>query len=626
MSETTLPGSNSALAEKLQTVLDGDYADIRNKARQFISRPDLQQPQPGISKEDFRELTMKWTLELAKAGYSQLPYDKKYGGNGDPKSSVNFLEVLAHHDLSFVIKQGVNYGLFGLGLQNLGTEKQHKKYLNDIMNGKLTGGFAMTEVGGGSDVQNLQTEAIYDAATKTFTINTPNHDAQKIFIGNAATHGEMMIVFAQLKMSKDAESQGVHAFLVPVRDKMGGKVLPGVTIGDCGEKVGLNGVDNGTIDFDHVKIPQDAMLDRFATIDENGNYHSDIPKKTARFFKMIATLVTGRVALSMGALSEAKNALASSITYANTRNVFGTALLDRQSAQARLFPKLADAYAMHFATRELMNQYAAAQGAAAPSGGTSLETLAAALKAKSTDNAFATIDEGRLVLGGAGYMAENNFGRWRDDLDVFRTFEGDNTVLRLLAAKNKLNDLRKAFANAAVPPAPVAVASTDPLDPAFQAGLFAQRENAMLLGIAGKVMAASANGAAAANEAIEKSQNDMIAYSDAYAEKVMIEQFVKNVDAQKDPETKAALKQLCDIFAVNTLLKHSTWYLENGLLKPEQTKALTALADTLNEQLRPKAVDLVNAFAIPQSDLSVPKLAPASNVLPFKKAAGPKTA
>jgi acyl-CoA oxidase len=622
MSETTLPGNTPALAEKLQTVLDGDYADIRNKARAFESRPDLLPPEQGISKEAYRDLTMKWTLELAKEGFSKIPFDKKYGGEGDPRKSVNFLEVLAHQDLSFVIKQGVNYGLFGLSVQSLGTEKQHKKYLNDIMNGKLTGGFAMTEVGGGSDVQSVKTEAIYDKATHSFTINTPTADAKKAFIGNAATHGEMMVVFAQLKMDKDAESQGVHAFIVPVRASMGGKVLPGVTIEDCGEKVGLNGVDNGYIIFDNVKIPQDAMLDRFATIDNDGNYHSDIPKKTARFFKMIGTLVTGRVALSMGALSAAKNALAESITYADTRNVFGTPLLDKQSAQSRIFPKLASAYAMHFATRELVDQYAAAQ--VAPSGGTALETLAAALKSKSTDDAIDTIDEGRRMAGGSGYMAEKNFGRWRNDIDVFRTFEGDNTVLRLLVAKNKLNELRKAFANAAVPPAPVAVVSTDPLDPAFQTSLFARRENALLFGIAGKVMAAGTD-AVAANAIIEKSQNDMLAYSDAYAEKTMIEQFVKNVAKQNDPETKAALKQLCDIFAVNTLLKHATWYLENGLLKPEQTKALTALADTLNEQLRPQAVALVKAFAIPQQLLEAPKLAPASNVLPFKKAAnGPK--
>ena len=63
---------------------------------------------------------------------------------------------------------------------------------------KLPGCFAMTETGHGSDVQSVRTTATYDAATGEFVIDTPDDDARKDYIGNAARHGRLAVVFAQL--------------------------------------------------------------------------------------------------------------------------------------------------------------------------------------------------------------------------------------------------------------------------------------------------------------------------------------------------------------------------------------------------------------------------------------------
>jgi acyl-CoA oxidase len=208
-------------------------------------------------------------------------------------------------------------------------------------------------------------------------------------------------------------------------------------------------------------------------------------------------------------------------------------------------------------------------------------------------------------------MADTRYGRFRDDVDVFRTFEGDNTVLRLLVARNRLTDLSKQFNNASdAPKVSWPADKTDAahlLDPAFQTDMVARRESDMLNGVLQKI-ATGAQAPGGAEKAIEKSQNDMIAYSDAYAEKLMLEQFIKAVGEQKDPETKAVLKDVCDVFAINTMLKHSTWYIENGYMSPAKTKALTALAEELNEKLLPNAVALVKAFAIPSALLAAPKV------------------
>ena len=69
---------------------------------------------------------------------------------------------------------------------------------------------------------------------------------------------------------------GPHAFLVPIRDKTNHMPLPGVTLGDCGKKMGLNGIDNGFIIFDNFRIPRENLLNRFSNVNDNGEFESTI--------------------------------------------------------------------------------------------------------------------------------------------------------------------------------------------------------------------------------------------------------------------------------------------------------------------------------------------------------------
>ena len=153
---------------------------------------------------------------------------------------------------------------------------------------------------------------LYDAATGEFVIDTPRNLARKEWIGNAANHGQVATVFAQLQIphtdasgAAEMESYGVHAFLVPIRSA-DGCPMPRVRIQDGGEKMGLNGVDNGRLWFDQVRIPRDNLLDRFASVSEDGVYESPIPSEGRRFFTMLSTLVGGRIAVGSGGNSAAK--------------------------------------------------------------------------------------------------------------------------------------------------------------------------------------------------------------------------------------------------------------------------------------------------------------------------------
>jgi alkylation response protein AidB-like acyl-CoA dehydrogenase len=190
------------------------------------------------------------------------------------------------------------------------------------------GCFALTELGHGSDARNIRTTAVYDPATQRFTIATPDDDARKEYIGNAAEHGRLAVVFAQLEV--EGAQHGVHAFLVPIRDEHGDP-MPGVRIGDCGAKIGLNGVDNGRLWFDQVQVPWEALLDRYGQVSIDGVYTSPLSSPNERFFTMVSTLVKGRISVGLVGVSTARSALTIAIRYAERRHQFAPSVRARDT-------------------------------------------------------------------------------------------------------------------------------------------------------------------------------------------------------------------------------------------------------------------------------------------------------
>lgn len=83
----------------------------------------------------------------------------------------------------------------------------------------------------------------------------------KFWIGNLARTANFGVCFANLIIGE--KNYGIHVFIVKLRDEKG-KVLPGINIGDCGPKLGMNGVDNGFALFRRVVIPYDYLLDRYS--------------------------------------------------------------------------------------------------------------------------------------------------------------------------------------------------------------------------------------------------------------------------------------------------------------------------------------------------------------------------
>jgi acyl-CoA oxidase len=614
---------------ELTTVLDGRWADLRRSVREQLATLDAPDTS-ALSTEEHRALVLEQLREMAKTDSPRLGFASEFGGGGDIGGSVVAVEMLGFGDLSLMVKSGVQWGLFGGAVQLLGTRRHHERYLADIMDLSLLGCFAMTETGHGSDVQHLRTTATYEPATEEFVVHTPDIGARKDYIGNAARDGRMAVVFAQLITG--SEQRGVHALLVPIRDTEGNP-LPGVTIEDCGRKGGLNGVDNGRITFDHVRVPREAVLDRYGHVAADGTYTSPIDGEGKRFFTMIGTLIRGRISVAGSAGSATKRALAIAVRHAEQRRQFrrpgqntDVTLLDYLAHQRRLLPALATTYALHFAQEELVADLDTIQTAEHPDEQSQreLESRAAGIKAVTTWHASATIQACREACGGAGYLAANVLTGLKADTDVFTTFEGANTVLLQLVAKGLLTSysahfedlgtlatarfvaeqfvgavIERTAARAVLERLASSNATGDDLfDRGWHVRAFEDRETHVLEGLARRLRRA-ATGDVDPFDVFNDAQDHVLRAARVHIDRVVLEAFVAAIDRCTDPSTRALLDRVCDLYVLSNIDGDLAWFLGHGRLTAARGKLVNDAVNTLCRELRPHATTLVDAFAIP---------------------------
>jgi acyl-CoA oxidase len=623
-------------AAELRRFLDGPHAAVRDRMREWLSHEE-NAPSADLPLEEHRAQVLEWARELAARGDTVAGFPERYGGRGDLGGFISGFEMLGFGDLSLMVKVGVQFGLWGGAVLHLGTERHHERYLADIASLALPGCFAMTEAGHGSNVQALGTTATYDERIGQFDVHTPQDSAHKDWIGNAARDGRMAAVFAQLVVG--GEERGVHALLVPLRDEQG-RVVEGVRIEDCGSKLGLDGVDNGRIWFDHVRVPRENLLDRYASVSEDGVYESPIERPEKRFFSMLGTLIQGRISVCGAAINASKVALAIAVRYALARRQFGpvggdeVVLMSYRTHQRRLLPHLADAYALHFAQGRLVGELVRVLGGddADDHERRELETMAAGLKAIGTWHATATIQDCREACGGAGYLRANRFAALKADSDVFTTFEGDNTVLLQLVAKNLLTDFKAEFGE---------------LDALGTAAFFAGRmfetiaERSALRELLGRLgddllpgrsdegdlmdretqlehmrwreehvksslarrLSAGMDAESDAFELLVDCQDHLMTAARAYADRIVLEAFADAVDRCPEGELRELLGRVCDLHALHAFERERGWFQEHGRFSSTRSKALIKAVNAICAELVPHARLLVDAFGVPDASL-----------------------
>ncbi|GLJ37853.1 hypothetical protein SUGI_0770070 [Cryptomeria japonica] len=589
---------------------NSDLFITNKKAGKVYAIPDYDKPM-----EHQCEMTMKRIRYLLEKGVFK-GWVTNTSSEHETRRHAAILECLGIYDHSLFMILNVQFYVWANTIRFLGTKRHHQKWLQDTEDYVVKGCFAMTELGHGSNVRGIETITTYDPSTKEFIITTPCESAQKYWIGGAANHGTHAAVFSQLLIN--GRNEGVHAFIAQIRDKEG-NVCPGIRIADCGHKIGANGVDNGRIWFDNLRIPWENMLNSVADVSPDGHYQSPISNSDLRFGALMAPLTSGRVTLAVGAVYQSKIGLAIAIRYALTRRAFNlhpdepeVLLLDYPSHQQRLLPLLAKTYAMSCAANDLKRIY----WKRASSDSKTIHVLSSGCKAMFTWQNLNTLQECREACGGQGLKTENRVGHLVGEYNVQSTFEGDNNVLMQQVSKALLgeyyaaNKKRRPFKglglehmNNARPVIPAVLDMSTLRSVIFQVDIFRLRERDLLERFAMEISQFVSLGKST-RVALTMSYKLAEDLGRAFSQRAVLDSLLSTESKLSSSDSMKDVLGLLRTLYVLVSLEEDTSFLRYGYLTPQHSQMVIKEVGELCKELRPYALALVNSFGIPQPYLS----------------------
>ncbi|KAF2888267.1 hypothetical protein ILUMI_17906 [Ignelater luminosus] len=346
--------------KKMRVFLDTeDIIEYQNKLHEELKKHPILLPETSksLTLDEERRISSHKIYVLRTISLLSLPAQLD-----NLRKPVASLTALFQLDPATTIKYSIASGMFPSVLQSLGTER-HADDFDKAMRLEILGAYCLTEIGHGSNAKCMQTTATYDKKTKEFILNTPNFEAAKCWaglLGQLATHA---VVYAQL-ITPDGVNHSLHPFLVSVRDPKTLQPYPGIIVGDMGEKIGLNGIDNGFLMFKNYRIPRTCLLNKTGDVSEDGLYVTPYRDPNKRYGASLGALSVGRVFITSMGANYAAHALTIAIRYAGVRKQFGpengeeVPILEYQSHQHRLIPYLSVAYLLKiFGTYLMGAQY-----------------------------------------------------------------------------------------------------------------------------------------------------------------------------------------------------------------------------------------------------------------------------
>lgn len=337
--------------------------------------------------------------ELAELGYFGMSTPAEYGGAGfDTLSTILALEEISKADASIGVMLAVTNTLVQGSILKFGSEKQKKKYVPDLANGKKIGAYCLTEPEAGSDAAHIKTAAV--SKGEHFLIN-----GLKTFITNGGV-AEIFVVFAVT--DKEAGSHGISAFIVE-------KGFEGLTIGKKENKMGLRASSTTELIFENCKVPKENLLG------EEG-----------QGFKIGLTMLDeSRIGIGAQALGIAEGAYDEALKYSMVRVQFGLPICKFEAIRFMLADMATDIEA----ARLLVYKAAYSKDK-----GEKVTREAAMAKLFASEAAFRCVHKAVQIHGGYGYIKEYPVERYYRDQRVTEIYEGTSEIQRMVIANSILKD------------------------------------------------------------------------------------------------------------------------------------------------------------------------------------------
>jgi alkylation response protein AidB-like acyl-CoA dehydrogenase len=343
-----------------------------------------------------------WIEQMKRIGIYGLAISERYGGS--PVSMPCYVEVtqeLARGWMSLAGAMGGHTVVAKL-LEEFGTEQQKQAYLPVMATGELRATMALTEPGGGSDLQNMGCMARPDCNDDgTIVIN-----GSKTWISNARRSG-LIALLCKTDPQASPKHTGISVLLV---ESPPGSPPAGLTISRDLPKLGYKGVESCELIFDSCRVPASAVL-------------GGVPGKG--FAQMMKGLETGRIQVAARALGVATAALEDALSYAQHRESFGKPIWKHQA----IGNYLADMATKLTAARRL-TRYAAERY----DSGARCDMEAGMAKLFASEAAMEIALDAVRIHGGYGYSTEFDVERYFRDAPLMIVGEGTNEIQRNVIA------------------------------------------------------------------------------------------------------------------------------------------------------------------------------------------------
>ena len=514
----------------------------------------------------------------------------------------------------------LHQGMFIPTILNLGSEKQVAHWIPLAQSYKVLGCYAQTELGHGSDVQNLETIAVFDKESDSFIFNSPTTTATKWWIGDLGKVANHVVTQAQLII--EGKRYGVQTFIVHIRDMVTHLPLPGITVGDIGPKFGYTTKDNGYLRFNNVKVPRDNMLAKYTKVNKNGEYVRTGNEKIG-----YATMMSiRRIVITASPLFLAQ-ILTIGVRYSLIRSQFKneagveTRVMDYQLQQDKLIPLIADTYAMIFGSMRIKELDKQNVEMCQREDFTLMPDLHAILSGCKAVYTWTTLFGGervRQACGGHGYSHYSGIPGILQEFSPMATYEGENTVLLLQTARYLVKQLNRIAKNKPISPFMDYIKNfQEDLQETCQVKdtkeLFCPeilrkilRFNSIYrISQAGqKLMAGMTTEGLSAKDAWDKHAGIFlceaaIAHTNYFTYLVFLEKTFP-VHSEK---VKTVLMRLNCLYGINRILEKPNALFESGYMNGEQFRMVRQAKMELLEKLRPDALGLVEVFLFSDNSL-----------------------
>ena len=379
--------------------LPPDLIEMKKSIRDFIDNV-VDPLADQIDREDcIPEHLMKMSKEMGLFGLS-IPAE--YGGTGiDMVGKCSLFEEIGRTSNGYMTVIGAHTGIGSVGIVELGTEEQKRKYLPRMASGDIIGAFALTETTAGSHAAALKTTAVRKG--DKYILN-----GAKQYITNAPIAG-VFTVMAATDPSKGAK--GITSFLVD-------KSAPGLIIGKTEEKMGLRGSHSSEIFFEDCEVPVENVLG------EEG----------LGYVNALTILANGRAGLAARNLGSSQKLFELSVKYAHEREQFGKPIFEQQIIQHYLAEMALDIETLRSFTYRVA--WMVDQGM-----NVMKEAAMAKLLGSEIYNRIA--DKAVQIHGGLGYMKDFPVERFYRDARITKIYEGTSEIQKNIIAAQIHKDYMK---------------------------------------------------------------------------------------------------------------------------------------------------------------------------------------